>query len=156
MMMNNLMNSHKSQINLPVQLNSTQVRCKEALFARQSCLDISTDTSNSKEVYIPTRGNQETREHMAFHFLLAVQYLVSPQCQDARVMVFICSFMFGLCDNSSGELYLPSSAECRNISGDFFQQKPLSTATNDLNLQLPQCHLLPNTSLDCTGNAYIL
>ena len=90
---------------------------------------------------------------MTLHFLLAVQYLVSPQCQDATVMLFIYSFIFGLCDNSSGELYLPSSAEYRNNSGDFFQQKLLSTAPNDLNLQLPQCHLLPNTSLDCTGNA---
>ena len=50
MMMNNLMNSQKSQINLPAQLNSTQVRCKEVLFARQNCLDTSTDTSSSKEV----------------------------------------------------------------------------------------------------------
>ena len=90
---------------------------------------------------------------MALHFLLAVQYLVSPQYQDTRVMLFICSFIFGLCDNSSGELYLPSSAECRNISGDFFQEKTLFTAPNDLNLQLSQYHLLPNTSLDCTGNA---
>ena len=79
---------------------------------------------------------------MTLHFLLAVQYLVSPQCQDATVMLFIYSFIFGLCDNSSGELYLPSSAEYRNISGDFFQQKPLSTAPNDLNLSVTYSQIL--------------
>ena len=55
MMMNNLVNSQKSQINLPAQLNSTQVRCKEALFVDRAVLILpQIPAAVKRSSYIPT------------------------------------------------------------------------------------------------------
>ena len=132
--------------------------CREALLARQSCLDNPNASNSPGEVYIPLRGDQDVREQLASQLLLGLQS--SPanslsQCQQTVVVPFLCSFLFGLC-NSNGELYLPSSEECRVVTEDLcrseFQLAMVLIASN-ADLQLPQCETLPDTSLDCSGKA---
>ena len=132
--------------------------CREALLARQSRLDNPNGGNSTGEVYIPLRGDQDVREQLASQILLGLQSSQAnslSQCQQTVVVPFLCSFLFGLCD-SNGELYLPSSEECRVVTEDLCQsefQLAMVLIANNTNLQLPQCEALPDTSLDCSGKA---
>ena len=130
--------------------------CRGTLLARQSCLgNSSTGNNYTGEVYIPVRGDQDVREQLASQLLLGLQSLpANSRCQRTLVVPFLCSFLFRLCD-SNGELYLPSSEECRVVTEDLCQsefQLAMALIANNANLQLPQCESLPDTSLDCSGN----
>ena len=127
--------------------------CREALLARQSCLDNPNAGNSTGEIYIPLRGDQDIREQLASQLLLGLQSSPASQCQQTVVVPFLCSFLFGLCDNN-GELYLPSSEECRVVTEDLCQsefQLAMVLIANNADLQLPQCETLPDTSLDSSG-----
>ena len=84
---------------------------------------------------------------------------LSPGC-DAVIEQFLCFYIFGLCDGS-GELYLPSSGECRMVTeetcGPELEQAMVFIAGFP-GIQLPQCDTLPvisaSESSDCLGNYY--
>ena len=129
--------------------------CRQALLARQSCLDNSSTGNSIGQVYIPARGDQDTLEQLASQLLNGLQTLpADTQCQLTLLLPFLCSAMFGLCD-INGELYLPASRECIAVT-EFISQPELllalASVASGTGLQLPQCQSLPDISQDCSGN----
>ena len=115
--------------------------CQSALLARQSCLP---DFCNGTEVFIPSGTNQMELEQQVIDFLSLFNLLnPSQECTEAFVP-FLCFFTFRLCDNSSGDLRLPSSGECEMLTTETCAsefQTAVSLMGSD---SLPQCQQLPN------------
>ena len=66
----------------------------------------------------------------------------SQECQDAAVP-FMCQYMFPLCDNDTGELYLPTQEECLRISNQVCSQEWNIAKQFGYGDQLPHCAKLP-------------
>ena len=128
--------------------------CREYLQAQQVCLTGVGDD----DIFIPMRESQQELETQAMQFLAELQLLTpSENCSEA-IVPFICFSIFGLCDSSTRELYLPSLKDCNvlmNTCGPEFQRAMPLIAI----LQVPRCDSFPNSTLICTGmfpNAYII
>ena len=67
------------------------------------------------------------------------------------VVPFLCFYIFPLCD-SSGRPYQPSAAECSTLIDGICAREFETAATSAIGDQLPQCQLLPVTTLECNGN----
>ena len=71
----------------------------------------------------------------------------------ARMLPFLCQYLFGPCDNN-GKVYLPSSAECTVLSSEICTEE-WSKTSKFLELEgmerLPSCELLPKPAIKCEG-----
>ena len=77
----------------------------------------------------------------------------SDECKDLA-LPFMCLFIFGLCDSNS-QLYQPTMEECDMVTegvceGVFNDLEDAAAAIGQAD-QLPQCELLPETSLNCNS-----
>ena len=115
--------------------------CQGYLQQQQMCLGM---TGNG--VSIP-RGRGDEMQAQLFITNLPAFLTLSPGC-DAVIEQFLCFYIFGLCDGS-GELYLPSSGECRMVTeetcGPELEQAMVFIAGIP-GIQLPQCDTLPVSS----------
>ena len=114
---------------------------------QQTCLGV---TGNG--VSVP-QGRGDEMQAQLFVTGLPAFLTLSPGC-DAVIEQFLCFYIFGLCD-SSGELYLPSSGECRMVTeetcGPELEQAMMLIAGLP-GIQLPQCNSLPDVDSRCLGN----
>ena len=101
---------------------------------------------SGNEVVVPQgRGNEEQAQ--LFINGLPNFLRLSPDC-DAVIEQFLCFYIFGLCD-SSGELYLPSSRECRMVTEETCGpelDEAMMLIAGIPDIQLPQCDTLPVSS----------
>ncbi len=127
--------------------------CSATLQALQNCLF--GDGGMRSEVFIPANQNQEESELVAQTAINALPFLnPSPECNKIAPQ-FLCTSIFGLCDNHRRELYLPSSQQCRAVTeGTCAEEFVAANALFGSN-QLPQCDEFPDVSLnefeECTG-----
>ena len=123
--------------------------CKVAFQSREDCLQ---NGFNNGQIYIPASSiRQEVLELQAQHFIERFQFLNPvPECME-QVIPFICLYTFGgLCSDSS-KLYRLSSEECFAITDNVCAREFESARQLVHSDQLPQCQLLPNTSIECNG-----
>ena len=116
--------------------------CQEFLQRQQTCLGVP-----SSGVSVP-QGRGDEAQALLFITALPQFLTLSPGC-DAVIEQFLCFYIFGLCDSSTGELYLPSSEECRMVTeetcGPELEQAMMFIAGIP-DIQLPQCDTLPDFS----------
>ena len=120
--------------------------CQEFLQRQQTCLGVP-----SNGVLVPQGRGDEV---LAQLFITALpQFLTLSLGCAAVIEQFLCYYIFGLCDSSTGELYLPSSGECRMVTeetcGPELEQAMMFIAGIP-DIQLPQCDTLPDITLECT------
>ena len=123
--------------------------CREFLQAQQVCLTGVGDN----DVFIPMREPQQELETQAMQFLAGLQLLTPSEICSEAIVPFICFSIFGLCDSSTRELYLPSLKDCNvlmNTCAPEFQ-RAMPLIANFPTLQVPSCDLFPNITLTCTG-----
>ncbi len=120
--------------------------CREHLQAQQECLIGVGDS----DIFIPMREPQQELETQAMQLLTGLQLLTpSDNCSEA-IVPFICFSIFGICDNSTRELYLPSLEDCNvlmNTCAPEFQRAILLNAS----FPVPPCESFPNITLICSG-----
>ena len=124
--------------------------CRDELLFYQGCV---AHTDGSKDINIPSSGNQEETEEQVRQLLLGLQLLdPSPECmQEAKSL--LCLYLFGLC-SSSGDIILPASEQCEAVRSDVcVMEWQRATAFLGMN-QLPQCESLSETSTDCSGKSF--
>ena len=84
-------------------------------------------------------------------------FMPSAACTEA-VVPFMCLFIFQLCD-SDGQVYQPTMEECEEVTEgvceNVFEDLRMAAALIGREDQLPQCELLPETSLNCNGEFVI-
>ena len=113
----------------------------------QQCL---TNDGNN-EIHIPSNVDQDEVEELIRTLISALPLLQpTPECS-SEILPFLCFSYFGLCD-SDGNLLQTSSEQCETIRDE--------TCASEYNtamafVQLPQCELLQDTTIECTG-IYIL
>ena len=123
--------------------------CREYLQAQQVCLTGVGDD----DIFIPMREHQQKLETQAMQFLAGLQLLTpSENCSEA-IVPFICFSIFGLCDNSTRELYLPSLKDCNVLMNTCAPEFELamSLMANYPTLQVPPCDSFPKSTLIRTG-----
>ena len=123
--------------------------CREALLAQQSCL-LDQNTSSDIFIAVDPASSQSSREEQVNVFIQGLPFLAPSSECIKTVVPFLCFYTFPLCDNTS-DLHQPSSEECREITDNICArefQKAAMFVTDD---QLPQCQLLPDTTLQCNG-----
>ena len=130
----------------------TGTLCKGTLQSYQNC---QFPKNYSNAVIISSQEvTQDAREERVQTLLHGLQLLQpSVDCENV-FQPFLCLYIFGLCD-SSGELYLPSSGECRMVTEETCVlefQTALRIVGPDV---LPQCEDLPDAVMECTGIAFI-
>ena len=136
--------------------NYTGSICRDVLQTRQSCL---LERKAIDDIFIsadPT-SSQSAKEEEVTLFNGSFSFLdPSPECMEA-VVPFLCSYIFPLCD-SSGRLHQPSAVECREITDEICAQEYNTVTAESLagDGQLPQCQLLPETTLECNGNWFAM
>ena len=115
--------------------------CQEFLQRQQTCLGVL-----SSGVSVP-QGRGDEAQALLFITALPQFLTLSPGC-DAVIEQFLCFYIFGLCD-STGEVQLPSSGECRMVTeetcGPELEQAMMFIAGIP-DIQLPQCDTLPDFS----------
>lgn len=125
--------------------------CSEYLHAFQSCV---TMRAESREIYIPPQGDQNSAESQALVLTGSGLQLVSssPECEMA-IRPFLCLYLFRLCDGDGG-LYEPSCGQCVSIRDDICAREWVET--NQL-LQrfgkptLPVCETFPDPAGECNS-----
>ena len=113
----------------------------------QQCLG---EGSNSSEIHVPLRKDQqEFAEEEVLSVISVAELVTSQKCFEALVP-FICYYYFGLC-GSNGQVHLPSSKLCEIIR-DEICARDLEKIGMFIELQ-PVCHLLPNITVfsECNG-----
>ena len=121
--------------------------CRETLQTQQSCL-LNRNTTSDILIAVDPASSQSTKEEQASLFIQGLPFLApGPECMKV-VIPFLCFYIFPLCDGTSG-LHQPSSEECREITEDICAREFQTAATTDD--QLPQCQLLPDTTLKSNG-----
>ena len=129
--------------------NYTGSICREVLQSQQSCLP-NTNARGDIIIAVDPSSSQEDKESEAEQFIGGLSFLSpSPECMEA-VVPFLCFYIFPLCD-SSDRPYQPSSAECSAITNGICAREFETAATFARSDQLPQCQLLPETTLKCNG-----
>ena len=121
--------------------------CREVLQTQQSCLP---DRNATGDIIITVdpASSQKDKEEQAKLFIGGLSFLdPSPDCMEA-VVPFLCFYIFPLCD-SSGRPYQPSAAECSTLIDGICAREFETAATFATSDQLPQCQLLPETTLEC-------
>ena len=119
------------------------------LQSQQSCLP---DRLGSSDIYITPRDGVDQDEleiqaELLLNGLSSQLISASPECEEA-VLPFLCLYLFRLCD-SNGTLYQPSSGDCVTISTVVCEREWIAATTILGQERLPQCELLPMTSLLC-------
>ena len=119
------------------------------LQSQQSCLP---DRLGSSDIYITPRDGVDQEEleiqaELLLNGLSSPLISASPECVEA-VLPFLCLYLFRLCD-SNGTLYQPSSGDCVTISTVVCEREWIAATTILGPERLPQCELLPMTSLLC-------
>lgn len=120
--------------------------CKPSLLKYQNQIPGSSGCeshdSGTGSVFIGASISQDEVEIQVSNLLSGLQLLnPSAVCMEA-VEPFLCLYYFGLCDNSSGQLYLLSSEECETITTETCSNE-FETAVHLLGSQnLPRCNLL--------------
>ena len=66
----------------------------------------------------------------------------SQECLQAAVP-FLCHYLFPLCDNTTGELYLPTQEECLQIREQVCSREWSLAKVAGFGDQLPDCSQLP-------------
>ena len=132
--------------------------CRSALLTRQNC--IPGLCNNSTEVFIPSGNNQAELEQQVIAFLPLFDLLIpSPACIEAFVP-FLCFFTFRLCNNSTGELFLPSFGECEGLTTETCAREFQTAASIMDTNELLQCQQLPDVQVintgDCIGEFLML
>ena len=105
------------------------------------------------EIFIPANGNQKEAEQTA-QTTIGGLLLLNPSAECSKVAPsFLCISMFGLCNNRTRELYLPSSQECRTVTENICAEEFVAAGGFVDSNQLPQCDEFPDASLvqECTG-----
>ena len=123
--------------------------CRIELQTLQTCLFGDGDGG----IFIPANGNQEEAEQTAQTTIGGLPFLnPSAECSEIAPP-FLCFSIFGLCDNQSRELYLPSSQECRTVTENICAEEFVAAGAFVDSNQLPQCDEFPDVSLvqECTG-----
>ena len=115
--------------------------CRGALQAQQTCL--LGDAVVAGDVFIPVSPNQEALEQTARTAIGGLPLLSpSPECIEVA-QPFLCFSLFGLCDNHSRELYLPSSQQCRTVTEEICAKELAAAVAIIGSDQLPQCDEFP-------------
>ena len=125
--------------------------CRSALQAQQTCL--LGDAVVGGDVFIPVSTNQEALEQTARTAIGGLPLLSpSPECSEVA-QPFLCFSTFGLCDNRSRELYLPSSQQCRTVTEEICAEEFVAAGAILGSNQLPQCDEFPAVAdnQECTG-----
>ena len=138
-----------TDMTLCVPENYTGTVCREELQAQQNCLP---DRSATDDIFIAvgSASSQTAKEEQANLFIGGLSFLnPSSDCMEA-VVPFLCFYIFPLCD-SSGHLYQPSSAECKEITDGICAQEFAMAAVFVEASQLPQCALLPEKTQRCNS-----
>ena len=123
--------------------------CREYLQAQQACLTGVGDD----DIFIPMREPQQELETQAMQFLAGLQLLTPNENCSEAIVPFICFSIFGLCDSSTRELYLPPLKDCNvlmNTCGPEFQ-RAMTLIANYPTLHVPRCDSFPNITVICTG-----
>ena len=123
--------------------------CREALQTQQSCLQ---DRNTTSDIFIAVdpASSQSSKEEQASLFIQGLPILApGPECKEVLIPL-LCFYIFPLCDSSSN-LHQPSSEECREITEDICAREFQTAATFATEDQLPQCQLLPDTTLKCNS-----
>ena len=111
--------------------------CRGVLANIQSCLGI-----NGDEVFISSSGDQRELEEQ-------VVRITNTTCMQEAEREVICLSIFGLCDNATNQLHLPSADKCRAVGSEVCASEFAmieSTFGSDV---LPNCESLPETSFEC-------
>ena len=125
--------------------------CREVLQTQQGCLP---DRNATGDIIIAVdpASSQQDKEERAKLFLGGLPFLdPSPECMEA-VVPFLCFYIFPLCD-SSGRPYQPSSAECSAVTDGICAREFVTAAIFATSDQLPQCQLLPDSTLECNSES---
>ena len=109
----------------------------------QQCLT----NDSSSEIHIPSNVDQDEVEELIRGLISALPLLQpTPECT-SEILPFLCFSYFGLCD-SNGNLLRTSAEQCETIRDETCASE-YSTAMAFV--QLPQCELLQDTTIECTG-----
>ena len=134
--------------------NYTGSVCREVLQTQQGCLPDRNATGNIIIAMDPSLSQQD-KEEQARQLIAGLPLLdPSPECLEV-VVPFLCFYIFPLCD-SSGRPYQPSAAECNTLTGGICAQEFETAAAFVTGDQLPQCQLLPETTLECNGKSCVV
>ena len=104
-------------------------------------------------MFIPVSTNQEALEQTARTAIVGLPLLSqSPECSEIA-QPFLCFSIFGLCDNHSRELYLPSSQQCTTVTEEICTEEFVAAGAILGSNQLPQCDEFPAVAENqgCTG-----
>ena len=117
--------------------------CRTELQNLQTCLFGDGDG----EIFIPANRNQLELEQTAQTTVGGLPFLnPSAECSEIAPP-FLCFSMFGLYNNQSRELYLPSSQECRTVTENICAEEFVAAGAFVDSNQLPQCDEFPDVSL---------
>ena len=117
--------------------------CRDVLFTYQGCLT----GISSGDIHVPSGRDQVMMENLAFGVLAVLQATASPKCSELA-LPFLCWYMFGLCDNNTKELHLPSSEVCLKITTEICVLEFREIAMRFPQV-IPHCETLPNATIDC-------
>ena len=107
--------------------------CREELHSLRFCyLGMNEGDSDADNIFVETTSRMEDAEQA----LLYVSLFATPQCS-AEVKPFLCPYLFGLCDKTTGVSYRPSVSQCRKIR-DHVCVEEWRTAI-EFGLSLPDC-----------------
>ena len=110
----------------------------------QSCI-----SQESSAVQISSNVDVVANEQLATRI---ITLLAGSPCL-ASAHVFLCQFLFPLC-GTNGTLYEPTMGECLNISLGVCKEQWQLAAVVDL--PLPVCSELPNTTSICNGEGKVV
>ena len=128
----------------------TGVVCREALLAQQFCLT----GENTDVILIPESDDQQHLEEKASFLISGLNLLPgdlpSLQCLEVADR-FACFNIFGLCGNSSGEVFLPSAEDCKMVTEELCGAELQRGMDFIPASSLPSCHQgLPDTAMNCS------
>ena len=106
--------------------------CREELHSLNRFCYLGMNDSDADYILVETTSRMEDAEQA----LLYVNLIAAPQCS-SEVKSFLCLYLFGLCDKTTGVSYQPSVSQCRNLRDDVCMEE-WRTAT-DFGLSLPDC-----------------
>ena len=112
--------------------------CHGALANIQNCLGI-----NGDEILISSSRDQKELEER-------VILITNTTCVEEKEKEVICLSIFGLCDNTTNQLYLPSADECRAVGSKVCASGSAMTENTSESGVLLDCESLPETSYECT------
>lgn len=127
--------------------------CRQSLQLLQSQL---CPTVIFSGIQIPSRAaqSQKALEDLATQLLNGLKRISNPECELAATP-FLCFYIFGLCD-ITGNLLLPSSEQCEQITSDVCAQEWAIAMAVLGSEQLPTCESLPEDHelQQCSGKEH--